>query len=801
MQRLRIVIFGAVQGVGFRPFVYRLATELALAGWVRNTSQGVVIEADGGDGPLRAFLTRLRTDLPPRAFIQSFENTWLDAAGYAGFDIRDSDTSGAPTALILPDIAPCPDCLAEMFDPADRRHLYPFTNCTNCGPRYTIIDALPYDRASTSMRGFTMCARCEAEYHDPANRRFHAQPNACPDCGPVLSLHDAEGRPLASAREALLHAADALRDGRIVAVKGVGGFHLMTDARNTEAVLRLRARKHREEKPLAVMFPSIESVRQWCDITTQEELLLTAPEAPIVLVATRTDIPHTARSVGKKLFVQDTAETSIAFPASLLPTPHSPLDAIAPNNPTLGAMLPSSPLHAILLRELDSPVIATSGNISDEPICIDNDEAVARLHGVADLFLVHNRPIRRHVDDSIARIIDGREMLLRRARGYAPLPVVVSGLTAQVLALGAHQKNTVALAMGGNVFVSQHIGDLSTLEAHTAFTRVRNDMLDLYGAHPEQVVCDLHPDYHSTHAADAGDLPVARIQHHAAHVAACKAENGLAGPVLGVAWDGTGLGIDDTIWGGEFLRMDDAGWSRLATLRGFPLPGGDAASREPRRAALGLLYAMSGEDAFTAPHLRDVFTPDETAMLRSMLLQERNTPQTHSAGRLFDAIASLLHLRQRCAFEGQAAMELEFLAAETEAAPYPFELRENKGAEDPIIGDGDTARPRWILDWEMMLRGILADLDTDRDRSAIAAAFHATLADMIVAVARAVALPRVLLSGGCFQNRLLSELTISRLRGAGFQPYWHQRIPPNDGCIALGQAVLGSAARVRIDLT
>ncbi|HOF86956.1 MAG TPA: carbamoyltransferase HypF [Armatimonadota bacterium] len=737
--RLRAVIHGAVQGVGFRPFVYRLADELSLAGWVSNTAQGVVLEVEGAREALAAFRARLEAEAPPHAVVQHLEASWLDAAGYVGFEIRHSDAAGAKTALVLPDLATCAACRRELFDPADRRYRYPFINCTHCGPRYSIIRALPYDRPNTTMRGFPMCPACRAEYDDPRDRRFHAQPNACPACGPRVEWWDASGAVLAARDDAARAAAAAIRDGLIVAVKGVGGFHLLADARDDDAVRRLRARKGREAKPFALMAPSLDAARELCEVSADEARLLCASAAPMVLLRSRLDG---------------------VSPSSISP-------AIAPGNPYLGVMLPYTPLHHLLLAELGFAVVATSGNRSDEPICTDEREALIRLHGIADAFLVHDRPIARHVDDSIARVILGREQVLRRARGYAPLPAPLPGATRPLLAVGAHLKGAVAIAVDGQAMISQHLGDLETEEAHRAFREAAAGLGRLYDARPEAVICDRHPDYRSTRYADSLGLPVLRVQHHYAHVRACMAEHGLDGPVLGVAWDGAGYGDDGTIWGGEFLLADGEGYTRAAHLRPFRLPGGDAAAREPRRSALGVLYALFGDALFTMDlPLRAAFSTGEWQGMATMLARGVNAPLTTSAGRLFDAAAALAGLRQYARFEGQAAMELEFCLTE-DAAAYPFAL----------------AGP--VVDWAPTIRALLADAGAPA--GVVSARFHHALAAMIVAVARAVGVARVALTGGCFQNRYLTERSVDALRAAGFRPYWHQRVPPNDGGIALGQ--------------
>jgi len=759
--RLRLIIRGAVQGVGFRPFVYRLATDLDLPGWVRNSTLGVVIEVEGATETLETFRSRLARELPPRAFIQSCEASYLDATGAsADFRILESDATGERRALVLPDIATCPDCRNDIFDPGNRRHRYPFTNCTNCGPRFTIIEGLPYDRPLTSMKKFPMCPACRAEYEDPRDRRFHAQPNACPVCGPQLALWDAGGRVLAERDAALEHTIEAVRGGAIVALKGLGGFHLVCDARSRDAVRELRRRKEREEKPLACMFPSLISVREVAIVSDAEERLLVSPEAPIVLLHRRPDAAAGALDAG-----------------------------IAPGNPYLGVMLPYTPLHHLLLAELGYPIVATSGNRTDETICIDEHEALSRLAGIADIFLVHDRSIVRHADDSIVRLCAGRELVTRRARGFAPLPVPVPPATARILAVGAFLKNAVAVAARDEAFVGQHIGDLETVQAREAFGRAIDDLERLFEIRPDLVACDLHPDYPSTAFARGHGLPVTAVQHHAAHAFACMAENELEPPVLAVSWDGTGYGPDGTVWGGEFLRMTEDGWERVAHLRTFRLPGGDAAVREPRRSALGLLWEMLGEEALAREDLAPVraFTPAERAGLASMLRRGVQAPATSSAGRLFDAIASLLDLRQITRFEGQSAMELEFAATGSAAGgAYPMMLREG------AAGSGCRS-----VDWEPLVRAALADLRTGVSPADIARRFHAGLAEVIVEVARAVGLPRLVLTGGCFQNALLSELTIARLRAEGFAPYWHQRIPPNDGGIALGQVVAARRGAAR----
>jgi hydrogenase maturation protein HypF len=768
--RVKACIRGAVQGVGFRPFVYRLASELKLTGWVSNTAQGVFVEAEGVKEVLDQFVLRLQSDKPPRAFIQSFEFSFLDPLGYRTFEIKESDGAGSKTALILPDIATCPECVAEVFDPRNRRYLYPFTNCTNCGPRFSIIESLPYDRPNTSMKRFTVCPDCQREYDDPNDRRFHAQPTACPVCGPRLELWDADGKMMCRDQEALLGAEQAIREGKIVAIKGLGGFHLMVDARSDEAVLRLRERKHREEKPLALMFPSMETVLDECVVSDFEKRLLLSSESPIVLLE---------RKDNRELYGRLVSTMRLA-------------DSVAPSNPNLGIMLPYTPLHHLLMADVGHPVIATSGNLADEPICIDEREALARLRGIADVFLVHNRPIVRHIDDSIVRVILGRELVMRRARGYAPLPVQLpEAVIAPIVGVGAHLKNTVTIAIGSNAFVSQHIGDLETRQSLEAFRKVIADLQSMFEVTPGLVVCDMHPDYFSTKEGRAMGPAVIEVQHHHAHVMSCMAENQLDGEVLGVSWDGTGYGTDGTVWGGEFLITHDAEFERFAALRQFRLPGSEKAIKEPRRSSAGLLYELLGDDFLQHKDNSPLsaFTVAELSVVHQMLKKGVNAPMTSSVGRLFDAAASIIGLRQRNAFEGQAALEMEFaIAGEQSEQTYRCNVidtgaRPREPGSLPVEQKG----ARLVVDWAPMVREMMGDVHRCLPLSLISKKFHNSLVGAIVEVAKRAGLERVVLSGGCFQNRFLSERTVLQLRTAGFQPYWHQRVPPNDGGISLGQ--------------
>ena len=734
-KRLRITLRGAVQGVGFRPFVYRLATEMSLPGWVLNSSAGLVVEVEGAADELRRFEQRLESERPKASVVTVHESEWLPLQGFTTFEIHHSETDSAKSVNVLPDLATCDDCRNELLDPTNRRFQYPFTNCTNCGPRYTIVVDIPYDRPNTTMREFVLCPACREEYENPANRRFHAQPNACPVCGPKLNGTIAD-------------TAAALLRGEIVALKGIGGFQLLADARQPAAVARLRQRKHREEKPFALMMPSLEVARKYCDISPAEQELLESQAAPIVLLHPKPG-------------------TDIAW-------------NVAHCSPYLGVMLPYSPLHHLLMRDCPFPLIATSGNRSDEPIAIGNDEAIERLKDIADQFLIHNRPIVRACDDSVVRLTRGRAGILRRARGYAPLGIHVSRNVAPVLAVGGHLKNTVAIGIGQDVFLSQHIGDLETLEARHAFERAIEDLCRLYSFKPQAVVCDLHPDYVSTHWAEDSGLPVIRVQHHQAHVAACAAENSVEEPYLGVSWDGTGYGLDGTIWGGEFFRVENGQYERVAHLRPFNLPGGDAAVREGWRSAASLLFEISDRTACGDGRLRLSSerrslptSADGFDKVRHMLERKINVASTTSVGRLFDAVASITGLAQQNRFEGQAAMllENEIGALRTEEA-YP-------------LPGGD---------WASLIAEVVQDQQEGVPSPRISAKFHNALVNWIVEVAQRVVLKQVVLSGGVFQNRYLTERAAAVLESEGFVVHTHRQVPPNDGGIALGQVVMAAQA-------
>lgn len=702
--RLRISLAGALQGVGFRPFVHNLAVSMGLAGWVRNTASGALIEVEGTQPVLDDFRRRLRAELPPAAMILAEEFSWLAPSGVTGFGIKASEPSELKTAVILPDLATCPDCLREMRSAGERRFGYAFTNCTRCGPRYTIVEAIPYDRPNTTMAGFELCEACRAEYTDPQDRRFHAQPIACPMCGPRLSV-------------SIESSAAVLRGGGILALKGIGGYQLLCDARDEPAVLRLRERKLREWRPFAVMAPSMEQLRRHARVSDEEAALLESAAAPIVLLEAMDG-------------------TGLA-------------PAVRRGSPWLGAMLPYSPLHHLLMEAFPHPVVCTSGNLSDEPIAIANGEAHERLGAVADGFLDHDRPVARPCDDSVARITAGRTTLLRRARGYAPMPVWTGRAMPRVLALGGHLKNTVALAVGRQVVVSQHIGDLDSPESRDAFARTIEDLCRLYDFSPDLVACDLHPDYFSTVHASSYGCPVIEIQHHHAHAASCIAENGLEGAVLAVTWDGTGLGTDGTIWGGEMFIVEGRQFERVAHLRPFLLPGGDAAMKDCSRPASGILHGIGRQ----SPH-------------QAMLERRLNTVETTSVGRLFDALAYLGGFTERNRFEGEAGLLLEAAA---------------------MRDDGGRVVPMPAGDWRELAAEFI-----DRPSARM---LHESLAGWIVETALETRVKQVVLSGGCFQNALLVKLAVRAFERRGIRVATHQRVPANDGGISLGQAVLATLDR------
>lgn len=746
VKALSITVRGAVQGVGFRPFIHRIANEIGLAGWVKNSPLGVFIDVEGGKRKLDLFLRRLNDEKPPLSSFQSLETSFHDAEGHHEFRILQSGESGRRISPVPPDTATCPDCLREINDANDRRYHYPFTNCANCGPRYSIIEAIPYDRRNSSMKKFRMCNACFAEFSDPSNRRFHAQPNACPQCGPELAFWDCDGHVGSDLDDPLMSAAQAIRDGDIVALKGLGGFQLLADARNTEAVNELRLRKNGDEKPFAVMFPSVASIERSCTVSREERLLLMSPESPIVLLE------------------KSNSETSEIA------------ETVAPRCLYLGSMLPYSPLHHLLMAELGFPVVAAGASLAEEPVCIDEHEAVNRLKGVADHYLVHDLPIVRPIDDSIARVVLGRPMVLRRARGYAPLAVELTEELPDGIAVGCHLMNTVAVSRQNRVFISQHIGDMDTEEAYGAFRRSIGDLERLFEINPDRVAHDRHPDHLSTGWANSSSLKTHPVQHHYAHVLSCMAENGLSGPVLGIAWDGTGAGVDGNLWGSEFLKVQERGFTRFAHFSNFPLPGGDAAALEPRRSAIGLLYSIFGDKIFDRTELEPIraFDPSEMALIRRMLDRGINSPLTAAAGKLFDAVASIIGLRQMARFEGQTAMELEYIADTNIDSGYPIKLTRVENAPA-------------LLDTSDLIKGVLIDLVNFVPNPVIAARFHNTLIEAILRVARLADEKTIALSGDCFQSKRLTESAVSRLLDEGFDVYWQRDVPTNDGGIALGQ--------------
>jgi hydrogenase maturation protein HypF len=747
--RRDVRVEGVVQGVGFRPFVYTLASGLGLAGRVGNDVDGVFIEIEGPPSNVELFLRALRRDAPPLARIERVSTTVAPPEGAVGFAIVPSNAAGHRNTLVSADSATCADCLRELDDPADRRYRYPFINCTNCGPRFTIVRDVPYDRPLTTMAGFTMCAPCAREYHDPADRRFHAQPTCCPDCGPRLRLLDATGGERAG--DPIAEGAALLLAGKVLAVKGLGGYHLATLAAHEQATAALRGRKHREDKPFAVMVSDVDEADRLCVVDSVAAELLGDPRRPIVLLPRRPDAPVAP--------------------------------SVAPGNRQLGLMLPYTPLHHLLLRAMAAPIVLTSGNVSDEPIVYRDPEVFDRLGGIADAVLTHDRPIHVRTDDSVVRPLGGRGTLLRRSRGYVPEPISLPwALPRPVLACGAELKNTFCLAKDRRAFVSHHIGDLENYETLRSFTEGIEHFRRLFEIDPVLVAHDLHPEYLSTkHARQLDDVDLVGVQHHHAHIASCLADNGDPGPVLGVAFDGLGYGADGTLWGGEFLLADLRDFRRVGHLDPVPLPGGAAAIRQPwRMAAVYLDAAYAG----APPQDLDVLRRNESRWPDVLGLARRglNAPATSSAGRLFDAVSALLGLRDTINYEGQAAVELEQLADPDETAGYPL-----------AILPGDPIR----LSGAELVRAAAEDLAAGVARPVIAARFHN---GMVSAVLRACALLRestgvsaVALSGGVFQNLLLLTRTVSGLRDNGFRVLTHARVPTNDGGISLGQAAVAGA--------
>ncbi len=751
----KIHVTGVVQGVGFRPFVYQLAHAHGLNGWVLNTSAGVEIEVEGPAAVLERFVEELETEAPPLARIESITATDHPPDAYQQFEIRRSVAEEGKYQLISPDIATCSDCQSELFDPRDRRYRYPFTNCTNCGPRFTIIEDIPYDRPLTTMRDFRMCPDCQEEYDNPLDRRFHAQPNACPACGPRLRVTDSKGVTLAVEDE-ISTAVRLLREGKILAIKGLGGFHLACDATNEGAVRRLRQRKRRPAKPMAVMMATMEDIEAHCFVSIEEQALLCSAQCPIVL------LPWKAESDVSRL--------------------------VAPGNRYLGVMLPYTPLHHVLLREIGKPLVMTSGNISEEPITIENEEALDRLRGIADYFVLHNREIYARYDDSVWMVVDGKPQPLRRSRGYAPFPIHLPFQARRVLACGTELKNTFCATKDEYAFLSQHIGDMENMETLDHFRASIELYERLFRLEPEIVAYDMHPDYLATrYALSLGScLPLVPVQHHHAHIVSCLVDNGVEDQVIGVALDGTGYGTDGHIWGGEFLVADYESFRRVGHLQYVPLPGGEAAIRSPYRMAIGHLYSSLGDEGLNAalPFLGQI-EKVELNVIKQQIDKGLNTPFTSSCGRLFDAVAALLGFHGRATYEAQAAIQLEMMATGIDdGISYPFSIQEQDGTR--------------VVRLSNLWQGILKELGAKVPPAVIAQRFHNTMAQITVEMCEGIAtetgLTRVALSGGCFQNRLLLVRTVEALREAGFEVLTHSLVPNNDGGVSLGQATVAHLA-------
>jgi len=763
MDSRAISVSGIVQGVGFRPFIYELATRIGLKGFVRNQTGNVWIEVEGEPDALDRFLTELTRQPPPLARIDEVQWSTRFPQGHRDFRIELSSDENSGSIFVSPDIASCDECVRELFDPGDRRYRYPFINCTNCGPRLTIITGSPYDRERTTMARFAMCAECRAEYEDPRDRRFHAQPIACPACGPQLQAWNRLGEVL-DASDPLADAIASLKGGKVIAVKGLGGYHLACVVSERGAVAELRRRKHRDEKPFAVMVRDISAARELCEVSSAEEGLLCTPRRPIVLLRRR-------------------PEASIA-------------DEVAPRNPCLGVMLPYTPLHHLLLRDMEgTALVMTSGNASDEPIAYDDGDARQRLAGIADFFLAHDRPIHLRCDDSVTRLVGGVELPLRRSRGYAPQPLKLPVTCRRpILAVGGQLKAVFAYGRGRHAFLSHHLGDLDYYEAYRAYIDAIGQFEQLFALRPELIAHDLHPDYASTRYAQQfdGSIPRLPIQHHHAHVASCMADNGLNEPVIGVAFDGAGFGTDGAIWGGEFLTGDYHGFRRGAHLRYAAMPGGEQAVREPWRMAAAYLADADRDDTL----LRKRVPAAALATVRRLIDRRVNAPLTSSVGRLFDAVAALAGILDSARYEGQPAMELEWSAAEVSAdGVYPFEILDPRPTEAPLQVD---TRP--------LIGAVAADVSHGRGAAIIGRRFHSTLVEIVTQVCSRLreqtGLTAVVLSGGVFQNALLATEVIPRLESDGFRVYRHRRVPPGDGGLSLGQLAIAAAsdARARVDM-
>jgi len=816
LQLARISVRGIVQGVGFRPFVYWLATRHGLRGWVCNTSEDVKIEVEGEAEPVERFYLELKTEVPPLARIEDISISYHPPVGYRSFEIRRSVAEEGKYQLISPDIATCEACLSELVNPDDRRYRYPFTNCTNCGPRFTIIEDMPYDRPKTTMRHFRMCPQCQAEYDNPLDRRFHAQPNACPECGPKVELVDSHGGLVIARSEApkqsqdeiprlrseqapqspldaIATASQLLRKGKIVAIKGLGGFLLACDATNDMAVKTLRQRKRRSSKPFAIMVINMDEAKKHCHVSSEEEKLLTSLQSPIVLMRWKED-------------------SSVSREA-------------APNLEFLGVMLPYTPLHHVLLRDAGLPLVMTSGNISEEPIAKDNDEALRRLAGIADYFLIHNRDIYSRYDDSVTVVERGESQLVRRARSYAPYPIHLVFQARQVLGCGAEVKNTFCLTKDNHAFLSQHIGDVENMETLEHFDNTISLYKRLFRIEPEIIAYDLHPDYLATkyaqNLAESGKKLIP-VQHHHAHIVSCMADNKLGDPVIGVAFDGTGLGSDGHIWGGEFLVVDYRSFNRVGHLEYLPLPGGDAAIKRPYRIAIGYILSLLGEDTLdaviaseakqrrsegTVTQPKSAFVERvnqvEIEVIKRQIERRINSPLTSSMGRLFDAVSALIGIRGEIDYEGQAAVELEMAAysghcnerdssltlgtgsaISDNKESYPYHITEDKGTRIVRLGN--------------LLSAIIGDLKEGTSQGRMSVKFHNTVARMVNEVCHLIAketgIRQVALSGGVFQNRLLLRKTVNLLESDSFQVFTHKQVPCNDGGVSLGQAVIANFA-------
>lgn len=743
-----------VQGIGFRPFIYNLAKKYDLKGYILNTSAGVDLEVEGEAEPIELFFKTIEHNHLPLAHITAIEKSVLPPVNYHDFVIRESISSAERTTLISPDICVCEDCLAEMRNPNDRRFRYPFINCTNCGPRYTIIEDVPYDRPKTSMRNFQMCSDCQREYDDPANRRFHAQPNACPVCGPQVELYDASRKKMQSV-DPIKEAIGKLKQGYILAIKGLGGFHLAVDAENNVAVIRLRQRKNREEKPLAIMSADLNRIRLYAHNSAEEEKLLISPQRPIVLL--RKKEPNTIAA------------------------------QVAPKNPNIGVMLPYTPLHYLLLEDNEIlALVMTSGNLSEEPIVIDNDDAFERLGNVADFFLIHNRDIYLRSDDSVVRKIDGETRMLRRSRGYVPQPIFLHKDFPQILACGAELKNTICLTKGKNAFVSQHIGDLKNLESYEFFDLTVRHLKRILDIEPEIIAYDLHPDYLSTrYALEQTGVELIGVQHHHAHIASCLLEHGIEEPVIGLSFDGTGYGTDGKIWGGEVLLVDGAKFSRLAHFDYVPMPGGDMAIKGPWRMAVSYLYHTFGEHLWNLnlPLLKE-FDHNKIQFIIEMMNKGFNCPETSSLGRLFDGISALLGICYRSTYEGQAAIMLEMEISNRHTEEF-YSYGWTQGSESYLI----SSKP--------IIQGIVNDLLKGTGSGVISYKFHLTIiklfADLCLQLKQETGIDRIVLSGGVFQNATLLAGLNRELQKQGLRVFSQSRVPTNDGGISLGQAAIAFA--------